>query len=79
MLWLNGDDFSGFFYFGYGYQIYKPWKLTALDQREYMEPYQTVDYAKGGSQMLGNNAYATLKLDGIRGLAQPYLGGLVDE
>ncbi len=49
--------------------IYKPWKLTALDLREYMEPYQTVDYAKGGSQILGNNAYATLKLDGIRGLA----------
>jgi pimeloyl-ACP methyl ester carboxylesterase len=49
--------------------IYKPWKLTALDLREYMEPYQTIDYAKGGSQILGNNAYATLKLDGIRGLA----------
>jgi len=49
--------------------IHKPWKLTALDQREYMEPFQTVDYAKGGSQMLGNNAYATLKLDGIRALA----------
>ncbi len=49
--------------------IAKPWKLTALDQREYMEPFQTVDYAKGGSQMLGDNAYATLKLDGIRGLA----------
>jgi pimeloyl-ACP methyl ester carboxylesterase len=49
--------------------IHKPWKLTALDLREYMEPYQTVDYASGGSQILGNNAYATLKLDGIRGLA----------
>jgi pimeloyl-ACP methyl ester carboxylesterase len=49
--------------------VHKPWKLTSLDQREYMEPFQTVDYAKGGSQMLGNNAYATLKLDGIRALA----------
>ncbi len=49
--------------------IHKPWKLTALDQREYVEQFQTIDYAKGGSQMLGNNAYATLKLEGIRSLA----------
>ncbi len=49
--------------------IHKPWKLTALDQREYIEQFQTIDYAKGGSQMLGNNAYATLKLEGIRSLA----------
>ena len=47
-----------------------------------MQPYQTVDYVEGGSRRLGNNAYATLKLDGIRSLdapAQPYLGGLVEE
>ncbi|GAB5467683.1 MAG: hypothetical protein Kilf2KO_07130 [Rhodospirillales bacterium] len=49
--------------------IHKPWKLTALDQRAYMEPFQTVDYAKGGSQILGDNAYGTLKLEGIRALA----------
>ncbi len=49
--------------------IHKPWKLTALDQREYVEQFQTIDYAKGGSQILGNAGYATLKLDGIRSLA----------
>jgi pimeloyl-ACP methyl ester carboxylesterase len=50
--------------------IHKPWKLTSLDQREYMEPFMTVDYGKGGSQINGDNAYATLKLAGIRALAK---------
>ena len=50
--------------------ISKPWKLTALDQREYIEPYVTVDYASGGSQLNGNAGYAQLKLDAIRALCK---------
>lgn len=50
--------------------IYKPWKLTAFDQREYVEPYMTVDYARGGSQINRDAGYATLKLDAMRALCK---------
>jgi pimeloyl-ACP methyl ester carboxylesterase len=50
--------------------IYRPWKLTALDQREYIEPYVTADYAKGGSQINRDAGYATLKFDAIRALSK---------
>lgn len=50
--------------------IYKPWKLTSRDQRAYCEPYMTVDYAKGGSQINGDAGYATLKIEGLRGLTK---------
>lgn len=50
--------------------ISKPWKLTSLDQREYIEPYQTVDYAGGGSQINRDAGYAQLKLEPLRALAK---------
>lgn len=50
--------------------VAKPWKLTALDQREYIEPYVTTDYAKGGSQLNRDAGYATLKYDAIRALSK---------
>jgi len=48
----------------------KPWKLTALDQREYPEPYLTTDDAKGGSQTNGDAGYAQLKLEAVRALCK---------
>ena len=50
--------------------ISKPWKLTALDQREYIEPYVTTGYAKGGSQVNRDAGYATLKFDAIRAICK---------
>lgn len=50
--------------------ISKPWKLTALDQREYLEPYVTTGYAKGGSQINGDAGYAQLKLGAVRALCK---------
>ena len=50
--------------------IYRPWKLTSLDQREYIEPYVTIDYAHGGSQLNRDARYAQLNLDAIRALAK---------
>lgn len=50
--------------------ISKPWKLTSLDQREYVEPYMTTDYAKGGSQINRDAGYAGLKLDAMRALCK---------
>ncbi len=50
--------------------LYKPWKLTSRDMRAYREPYETVDYARGGSQLKGNAAYAQPKLEAIRALAK---------
>ena len=50
--------------------IYRPWKLTSLDQREYIEPYVTTDYVQGGSQINGDAAYGQLKLGAVRALAK---------
>ncbi|MEW6296494.1 MAG: alpha/beta hydrolase [Thermodesulfobacteriota bacterium] len=50
--------------------LYKPWKLTSRDMRRYREPYETVDYAKGGSQLHGTAGYAQPKLEAIRALAK---------
>lgn len=50
--------------------VYRPWKLTALDQREYIEPYVTTDYEHGGSQINGDAGYAKLKLDAVRALSK---------
>ena len=50
--------------------IYRPWKLTSLDQREYIEPYVTIDYAHGGSQLNRDARYAQLNLPAIRALAK---------
>lgn len=38
--------------------------------RRYREPYETIDYAKGGSQLKRNAGYAQPKLDAIRALAK---------
>jgi pimeloyl-ACP methyl ester carboxylesterase len=50
--------------------IYRPWKLTSLDQREYIEPYVTIDYAHGGSQLNRDARYAQLNLHAVRALAK---------
>lgn len=50
--------------------ISKPWKLTALVMREYIEPYVTIDYAKGGSQINGDAAYSTLNIPAVRALCK---------
>ena len=50
--------------------LYKPWKLTSRDMRRYREPYETIDYAKGGSQLKGDAGFAQPQLDAIRALAK---------
>ena len=49
--------------------LYRPWTLTSRDMRAYREPYETVDYSKGGSQLKGNAGYAKPNLKNIRALA----------
>jgi pimeloyl-ACP methyl ester carboxylesterase len=50
--------------------LYKPWKLTGLDMRAYREPYDTVDYARGGSLLGGEVGYGQPKLEAIRALVK---------
>jgi 2-hydroxymuconate-semialdehyde hydrolase len=50
--------------------LYKPWNLTGLDMRAYREPYETVDYARGGSLLDGEAGYGQPKLGAIRALAK---------
>lgn len=47
----------------------REWDYTFVnDQREYIEPYVTTGYAKGGSQINGDAGYAQLKLGAVRAL-----------
>jgi pimeloyl-ACP methyl ester carboxylesterase len=46
-----------------------PTARTTHDLRKLREPYETVDYAAGGSQLNGDAGYGSPKLDAIRALA----------
>jgi 2-hydroxymuconate-semialdehyde hydrolase len=43
--------------------------ITARDMRAFREPYETVDYVKGGSLLAGDAGYGTPKIEGLRALA----------
>ncbi len=49
--------------------LHSPGVLTARDMAAFREPYETVDYSKGGSQLKGDAGYGQLKLDAIKALA----------
>jgi len=46
-----------------------PMARTTMDLRKYREPFETIDYASGGSQWKGDAGYAKPKIEGIRALA----------
>lgn len=50
--------------------VYRDANVTGVDMRAYREPYETVDYAAGGSFLEGDAGYGDLQLDAIRALAR---------
>lgn len=50
--------------------VYRDANVTGVDMRPYREPYETVDYAAGGSFLDGDAGYGDLNLDAIRALAR---------
>jgi len=50
--------------------VYKPGTLTSRDLVHYLEPFETVDYEKGGSLLNGDAGYGQLKFEGIKALAK---------
>jgi haloalkane dehalogenase len=49
--------------------VHRHANITARDMRAFREPYESVDYAKGGSLLEGDAGYGTPKIEGIRALA----------
>jgi pimeloyl-ACP methyl ester carboxylesterase len=49
--------------------LYRHANITARDMQAFREPYETVEYDKGGSLLKGDAAYGTPKIEAIRALA----------
>lgn len=62
-------DFPMKFTNGIRSMLYNPGVLTARDMAAFREPYETVDYSKGGSQLKGDAGYGQPKIDAIKALA----------